>query len=290
MLIAEPVFDIRAEHGEGPVWDPINQELFWVDLIQGKVHRAHIANGQIETYQLGQPVGVIALRQQGGLVVAVRDGFGFFDLDANRLELLEENAEKDNPEVRFNDGAIDPDGRFLAGTMSWDGVDRLGKLFALHKDHSITLLEQNLFISNGMTWSGDGETYFFIDTLQHAVFAYDYDSTTGQISNRRIHIQFERTEFPDGMAADTDGGFWIAFYGGSKVVHYGSDGSEIEQVKLPVMHPTSCCFGGPNLSTLFITTSQIALSDRLKSDHPTAGYVFRVETLVEGVPQRRFAG
>jgi len=174
--------------------------------------------------------------------------------------------------------------------MSWDGIERLGKLYALNVDHTWHQLEEQLFISNGMAWSADAKIFYFIDTLQHALFSYRYDCESGRISNKRVHIQFAEYDYPDGMATDVEGGFWIAFYGGSKVIHFDASGKELEKIELPVLHPTSCCFGGPDMSTLFITTSQIALSDRSKSDNPTAGCLFSIETSTVGVEQRRFRG
>ncbi len=286
----QTVFDIRAEHGEGPVWDPVEQELYWVDLIQGKYYKGKLASGEVEMHYVGQPLGVLALRRKQGLVMAVRDGFALWHEDARHLRLIDASPGFDNPDIRFNDGAVDPAGRFFAGTMEWTGSAPVGKLYRLDPDFSITLLEENIYITNGMGWSPDRNSYYLIDTLRHVLYAYDYDLTTGNITNRRNHIRFSGEELPDGMTIDSEGCFWIAFYGGGKVCRFDPEGKKMMEVLLPVSHPTSCCFGGPERKTLFITTSQITLSDRQKSDAPLAGRLFALETGVRGMTEPRFGG
>ena len=274
----QPIFGAVTEHGEGPVWDSREQQLYWVDLLKGHLLVGDLSNFQIKKFIIGKALGVLALRKSGGLVLAAENDFIFFDTDKNKGNIIASVPEIVEHSTRFNEGAIDPKGRFLAGTMTWDGATDIGKLYRLDSDQTVTQLEESLHIPNGMGWSTDGSIFYLTDTTKHIIYAYDYDLKTGNISNRRVHIQFEDDEFPDGMTIDTEGHFWIAFWGGSKVGHFDSEGNHIEDIELPVPHPTSCCFGGPDMKTLFITTSQLVLSDAEKRRHPLAGRTFKVVT------------
>ncbi|MEZ5041978.1 MAG: SMP-30/gluconolactonase/LRE family protein [Saprospiraceae bacterium] len=284
------IFDIQAEHGEGPVWDEKNQQLYWVDIGQGKFYTGDLASGRTAAYSIGQALGVLGLREMGGIVMAVRDGFGFFDEKTGLFQLIEPSPEQHNALVRFNDGAVDPAGRFFAGTMAWDEEQCLGKLFRLDPDLSWEAVEDHLHIPNGMGWSKDLSTYFMIDTMQQAVFAYDYDVSTGAIANRRKFIEFPKGEFPDGMCMDSEDGFWIALWGLKKVVHFDHSGKRVAEIIVPALHPTSCCFGGEQMQTLFITSSQRDLTPAQKIAYPLAGRTFVIETDVVGKVEPRFRG
>lgn len=287
----EPIFPIQSEHGEGPVWDPIHQQLYWVDLMKGLYNKVNYPDdGFAETHSIGQALGVMALREQGGVVMATRDGFGFYDESSQTFTLIDGSPEQHNAEVRFNDGAVDPHGRFFAGTMQWEGKPALGKLFRLDPDQRISQWEQDIFITNGMGWSPDQQTYYMIDTFAPKVYAYDYEGATGDIHNRRDFIVFDEGQCPDGMAVDSEGGFWIAMWAESKIIHLDPTGNQIEEFQLPVSHPTSCCFGGPDLKTLFITTSQFPLSESEKAAQPLAGRIFVLETDTIGQIEPRFNG
>jgi sugar lactone lactonase YvrE len=141
-----------------------------------------------------------------------------------------------------------------------------------------------------MGWNPEKDTFFMIDTLRHAVYAFDYDLKTGNISNKREYIQFKETEFPDGMTIDSKGGFWIAMWEGSRIVHFDKNGVKIKEILLPVLYPTSCCFGGKELKTLFITTSKLPLSEKERKKSPLAGRIFKVETNTIGQIEPRFNG
>ncbi len=286
----KPLFDVRAEHGEGPLWDPVEGNLYWVDLFQGRYFKANLKEQTVEHHEVGQALGVMALRKKWGMVVAVENGFALWNEDARNLQIIKSTPISDEPALRFNDGAVDPAGRFFAGTMAWDEQSRLGKLYRLDANFVIKELDNNLYISNGMGWSMDRKTFYFIDTLQHAVFAYDYDLPSGDISNRRVFIRFAEDELPDGMTMDSNDGFWIALYGGGKIVRFDASGKRTGEIPLPVQHPTSCCFGGRDMKTLFITTSQKELSEDERRENPLAGRLFYLETDVRGKPERRFRG
>lgn len=286
----EPIFESIAEHGEGPVWHAQKQYLYWVDLFKGTFFRASITDLSVEQFTIGQPLGVLALREHGGLVMAAEHDFNFFDIQDTKLTPISSNLGNGKIPTRFNDGAVDPRGRFFAGTMSWDGTADVGKLYRLDPDQTVTLLEEKLYIPNGMGWSPEGNIFYLTDTHKHVIYAYDYELTTGDISNRRVHIRFEDTEFPDGMTLDTEGHFWISFWGGSKIGRFDSSGKHVEDIGLPVPHPTSCCFGGADMKSLFVTTSQLPLSEDEKKRFPLAGRTFQIQTDTLGRHEPHFAG
>lgn len=287
---ADPVFDIKPIHGEGPVWCPLEKKLYCVDLLKGSYFKIDWKSGETEEFNVGQELGVIALREKGGIVAGVRDGFGFYTERTAKLELIAGSPELDVPERRMNDGAVDPAGRFFAGSMEYDGAKATGKLYRLNTDHSWDCLEENIFITNGMGWSPDKSTYYMIDTNRNVLYAYDYNLSTGNISDRRNHIQWEKNEFPDGMAVDSEGGFWVAMWEGRKVSHFDAQGKWIKDIPIPVRHVTSCCFGGEDLKTLLITTSRLNLSEKEQLENPLAGRCFAVETDIVGQIEPRFKG
>jgi sugar lactone lactonase YvrE len=290
MKEAIPFSDINTSLGEGPVWDPVLQQIYWVDINAGRYFKANFPSGETQEFNINQHLGALALREKGGLVMATRDGFGFFDEKTKELTLLDHSPEKNNALVRFNDGAVDPMGRFFAGTMEIAEERNIGKLFRLDTDYNIALLEENIYISNGMDWSLDHKHFFYIDTLAHCVYVYDYDLETGNISNRRNYIEFSKDEFPDGMTIDSEGGFWIAFWGASKIGHYDAAGKKIEEIYVPAPQPTSCCFGGPDMKTLFITSASRDLSAQQMKQTPHAGKLFILETNTLGRGAPRFKG
>lgn len=285
-----PIFELQTNLGEGPVWNPSNNELYWVDINTGRYHKAILPDGKVETFTIGQRLGALALREQGGLVLAVENGFGFFEEQTQEFTLLDNFEAYNTPEIRFNDGAVDPKGRFFAGTMDREERRPIGKLYRLNQDHTLQQLEENIYISNGMGWSLDHQTFFYIDTLTHCVAAYDYDLETGSITNRRVFIQFSKNEYPDGMTIDSEGGFWIAFWGAAKIGHFDAKGQRIEDIPVPALQPTSCCFGGPDMTTLFITSATRGLSEQQMQEMPLNGRLFMMETKVKGRIEPRFAG
>ncbi|MDW7693546.1 SMP-30/gluconolactonase/LRE family protein [Flammeovirgaceae bacterium SG7u.111] len=280
-------FAIRSEHGEGPVWDEKAKKFYWVDLLRGKYYKADANTGVVKGYEMGQPLGVMALCNEGSVVAALKDGFAYYNEKADILEIME-NPEKSLPETRFNDGAVDPKGRFLAGTMKHDGSKPIGSLYSFETGKKAKKLEEDIYITSGMDWSVDGKTFFLTDTNRHVIWAYDYDLETGNISNRRDHIVFGKDEYPDGMCIDSEGGFWVAMWEGSKLSHFDADGNKIEDIPLPVKYPTSCCFGGDDMKELFITTSLLELDDEEREETRTAGKVLSIRTNVKGKKQYRF--
>jgi len=290
MNLPKPLFEIQTNLGEGPIWDASTNQLYWVDINAGRYFKATFPDGPVESFEIGQKLGSLALRTAGGIVMAAQNGFGFFEETTQTFTLIDNFSADNHPEIRLNDGAVDSQGRFFAGTMDMKQREPLGKLYRLNKDLTLHQLEENIYISNGMGWSLDNQTFFYIDTLSHSVAAYDYEVITGNIANKRIFIQFSNKEYPDGMTIDSEGGFWIAFWGAAKIGHFDANGQHIEDIPVPALQPTSCCFGGPDMTTLFITSAATGLSPQQMEEMPLNGRLFMMETNVRGREAPRFGG
>jgi sugar lactone lactonase YvrE len=283
------VLDAHAVCGEGAIWDEKNRKLYWVDIDVGLVHIYDPATSTDRSINVGQPVGTVVLRESGGLMLAVRDGFMSLDERTGKTALLAV-PEGHNAENRFNDGKCDPAGRFWAGTM--ETPTRKGNLFRLDKDLSVHRMLDNIGCSNGIVWSGDKKTMYYIDTPTMKIDAFDYEFETGTISNRRaVVLVAEEHGGPDGMAIDAEGKLWVAHWDGWCVCRWDpATGNLIQKVRLPVSRPTSCAFGGQSLDTLYVTSASAELDAVALAKQPKAGALFQFNPRVRGVPSFSFAG
>jgi len=271
--------------GEGPVWDHRTRRLWWVDIPNGRLHAFDPARRENQTYDVEQPVGALALREKGGLLLALQSGFAFYDQQSGQLTPLAD-PEADLPDNRFNDGKCDPAGRFWAGTMDNNEQAASGSLYCLDPDGMrVSRHLSGIRISNGLAWTADGARLYYIDSPTHKVQAFDFDLRNGAIRFDRDVLTFDPAYgFPDGMCIDADGQLWIAFYGGAKVRRFDPErGRQTWQIDVPTRRPTSCCFGGNNLETLYITTAA-------KQGDPLGGGLFAVKPGLQGVETSLFAG
>lgn len=289
MLQPHPIFECTVEHGEGPVWDPKHGHLYWVDIMQSCFYRADATTGEFNRFHIGEHIGALALSQQGGLVIASRSGFGRYDFESGSYNLIGEAIHSPESNLRFNDGAIDPAGRFFVGSMSYNEGSHHGKLYRLDPDGQWYTVSSPYIVPNGITWSKDQATMYFIDTKQHCLFAFEYDVDSGHIAHRRVHIEFGPDLLADGMTRDEDEGFWIAFYGAGQVRRYHQNGDLDFIIDVPSPYTTSCCFGGSNMTTLFITTSRLVMNEAEIRDTPGAGRIFALETGYRGVVEPYFS-
>jgi len=287
---AELLVDARASLGEGPVWDDREGCLWWVDIYGDAVHRTDPASGHDEVVPIGRMPGAVGLRESGGLVAAVRDGFGTLDPATGRFALVAP-VDADDPTMRMNDGKVDPAGRFWAGTTDMDHRPGLGTLYRLDPDLGVTPMLRQVTISNGLDWSLDGRTMYFIDTPTRRVDAFRFDTETGVIGDRRPAVAIrDGAGSPDGMTLDAEGYLWVALWGGWGVERYAPDGRLDMRVEVPAEQASSCSFGGPDLDTLFITTARKGFPAGGRPDQPEAGGLFVCRPGPRGRPAFRFAG
>ena len=284
---AEVALDVHAQLGEGPVWDERMQRLYFVDIMGHRVHAFDPVTKADVSFDVGRPVGAVVLREDGGLVLAAHDAFFLAEADGSGTRPFG-NADVDGTAVRFNDGKVCPRGRFLAGTMAWTKRSSVGSLYLLDGDGLVTVLLEEVTISNGLAWSHDGRTVYYIDTPRHSVDAFDYDLETGLISNRRVVYEVPDAS-PDGMTIDSEGFLWVAVWGGSRVERFDpATGRLQEVVHVSTSHVSSVAFGGANLDDLFITTAREDLTDEELAAEPDAGNLFVVRPGVKGLPANRF--
>lgn len=285
-MTIETVLPHRCELGEGPVWDAAIGVIWWVDIMKGEIHRYDPKTALHELCATGQMAGSIALRKDGGLIAAMEHGFYFIDFK-NRLLAAISDPERHLHGNRFNDGKCDPAGRFWAGTMSMRDEPTAGTLYRLDNDLSVTGEITGVGCSNGLAWSADGNTFYFIDSLAHDVKAFDYDAKTSIMSNSRTIVQISpEMGYPDGMTIDNDGMLWIALWDGWKIIRCDpGNGKLLHEIILPVSRVTSCTFGGPGLTDLYITTARTGLSDEELKKQPLAGCLFVVKNSgYQGLP------
>ncbi|XP_067356491.1 regucalcin isoform X7 [Channa argus] len=253
LLQVVPVVKLGTLVGEGPVWEESQQTLLFVDIIGQKIHRWSPVTNHIESMDAGDTVGFAVPRRTGGYVAGVGRSIVAVDWTTQTTTSLVE-VDEDKPNNRLNDGKVDPIGRLLAGTMGKElrpaeVMKKQGSLFSVIADLTVTKHLNQVDISNGMDWSLDMKTFFYIDSLSLTIDAFDYDTNTGQL------------------------------------------GVRLQTVSLPVMKTTSCCFGGPDYSDLYVTSASLGLDHSDIRQQPLAGHTFRVNGIgVKGRPSNSFSG
>lgn len=298
MVQIDCVVDEGNYLGEGPVWDPVDQDLYWVDIKGPKIWRLHPATGETRTWTLPTDVTALALREKGGAVVALRDGFYFFDFDSGETDLIAK-VDEDLPRVRCNDGKVDRRGRFFVGGEDEPEELAIAGLYRLDPDLSVHKLENGIICNNGPCWSPDNKTFYHTDTFMQEIYAYDYDIDSGAISNKRVFVSTaDEPGCADGSTVDAEGYLWNAQVIGGKLMRYAPDGTIDRTIEMPVKNVTSVMFGGENLDVLYVTSMARVdhpgakeLFAKEDKPQPHAGGVFAVRGLgVTGLPEPRFAG
>lgn len=274
--------------GEGPLWHPTERCLYWVDIDAGTINHFNPASGIYKTFKIGYPVGCLAFCTDGDLILASQHGFSRWSIATEQITQIS-HPEHNRQNARFNDGRVDSQGRFWAGTMTPEGT--ANNLYRLDPGGVVYTMETKIGISNGIGWSPDRRRMYFTDSAREVIYVYDYDELTGNISNRQELISTrEEDGVPDGLVIDREGCLWSARWDGWKVVRYSPQGEVIQEIPLPVKRPTSCTFGGSNLSTLFITSASIDLSSEQKEKQPLAGDLFWIETDTMGLEEHFYSG
>ncbi|RXZ81302.1 SMP-30/gluconolactonase/LRE family protein [Paenibacillaceae bacterium] len=283
--------EVLADLGEGPSWLESASQLYWVDINKGLIHIHDPATSSNRMLDVGFKVGAAVPRQAGGLVLATVNGFYFIDTDTGHLSFIHD-PESDVTGNRFNDGKCDAAGRFWAGTMGLTGQKGTGALYCLDTDLTVRKVIDNITCSNGLAWSADNKTMYYIDSPTKQVVAYDYDLAAGEISNGRVAVQIEdNTGVPDGMTIDDEGMLWVAQWGGHQVSRWNpATGEKLGMLPIPATQVTSCVFGGPRLDTLYITSARTGLNEQALAAEPLAGSLFRAVPGVRGTATMLFGG
>jgi sugar lactone lactonase YvrE len=278
----------RCFLGEGPYWHAGRQSFFWVDIENGKLFENNLKTEKTKTRSFPHRLTVVLEDKEGNLILGLDRKLARFDLETEELTWLCE-VESEFPLHRFNDGKVDTNGRIWIGTLSTLFTEGAGSLYRVDLDLKPEKQLDQLTISNGMAWTEDNRTFYFIDTPTRQIKAYNFDLESGEIEFERIAVEIaEELGYPDGMCIDKEGMLWVAHYGGSGVFRWNPNTGELlEKIKLPAPHVTSCCFGGPNLDQLLITTAQENLSEAQLKEFPMSGDVFLVKTKTQGFPSTK---
>jgi len=274
--------------GEGPWWSVEEQEFYWVDIKAPSLLRWNPVTNERKEWRLPDEVGTFVRSSGSHGLVALQNGIARIDLSTGGLIPMV-HPEKDKPWNRYNDGKCDRRGRFWVGSMDNAEQKTSGTLYRIDPDHSVTAVKSPVGISNGLGWSPDNTVMYYADSPAKCIYAYDYDIETGAAVNERILVDVDKG-VPDGLTVDSEGYIWNAQWGAWRVVRYAPDGSIDSILDMPVAQPTSCCFGGPDLNDLYITSARIGLPKSDLEKQPEAGNVFTVRTTVPGLPESPFAG
>lgn len=283
------VVDCRNILGEVPVWDVTEQALYWVDIEGKLLQRLNPATGEVKHWEMPERIASYALRENGGLIVAFASGIAFLDIDSGDIQFVA-RPEEHLPGNRFNEGKCDRKGRFWAGTMDDSLKDHTAGLYRIDPDLSVHQMLDNIGISNCFIWSLENDRFWFTDSLEKTVYTFDYAHESGDISNRQVFTRTAPDMVPDGGTIDEEGYVWIALWDGWRVVRFAPDGTKDREIEIPAQRPTSCMFGGPDLSTLYVTTAIWDLKGEALERQPNAGGLFAIDTGVRGLPETRFAG
>jgi len=290
---ASIAIDAKAGLLEGPVWDPNGRCLYFVDIMQGRVHRWLPRSDAPTTHDISAEVGsvgAVALTERNDLVMATRDGFARLNPRTGAVSKIAD-VEADRPNQRMNDGACDPAGRFWAGTMALDETAGAGSLYRLDRDGRVHTMLGDVTISNGLDWSPDTQTMYYVDSPTRRIDMFDFDLASGAIENRRSFVRIPKQHgIPDGLTVDADGCVWVALWRGAAVHRYTPYGLLDTLVRVPTSCPTSCAFGGSDLRDLYITTAAMELTERERAEQPLAGGLFVCRPGAAGRVTNRFKG
>lgn len=275
--------------GECPLWDHRTGRLLWIDSLAQRVHSLDPADGIERTIELSVRIGSIGLRGSNGLIAGTKGGFATIDIDSGDTTLIAP-VEAELTANRLNDGKCDPAGRYWCGSMNETFGGPTGALYRLDPDYRVTRMFGDVVVSNGIAFSPDGARMYFADSRRQLVYVFDFDVEEGEISNRRVFLDFRDGKGrADGATVDADGNYWCALVFGGAVGCFDPDGRQLELIRLPVSHPTMCTFGGGNFDTLYVTSATCLLDD--PDSEPEAGALFAITgTGTRGLPEPVFAG
>ena len=277
-------YEIPSQLGEGAFWNHTSGEFFWVDIEGKKLHIYDPESKKNRSVSTPSRVGTVVPIDNDRAVVALEDGIYIINTTTGETQLLAD-VEADVPENRFNDGKCDPAGRLWVGSMHLAESNANAKLYMIKGDGTVEAKVDNITISNGIVWSSDHKTMYYIDTPTGQIKAYDFDVASGAITNERVAVTVpEELGYPDGMAIDAEDMLWVGMWNGNAVVRFNpKTGKPVSKIEVPAHNVTACAFGGENLDVLYITTASVDMTEEERLKFPKAGSVFKAYPGVKGV-------
>lgn len=281
---AELEFETMALLGEGAFWNHKTQELYWVDIIDKKFNIYNPSSVTNRSISMPSLIGTVVPYLENEAVVALLDGVYKVDLQTEELRILSD-VESNMPENRFNDGKCDPNGNLWVGSMHFEQSKPNASVYKINEQGETTKMIDSVTISNGIVWTKDAKTMYYIDTPSGNIMGYDYDGKSSTISNGRIAVEVsEELGFPDGMAIDENDMLWVGMWNGNSVAHFDpKSGKLVSKISVPAHNVTSCAFGGDNFEILYITTSSLDMTAEEQEAFPMAGSIFKAKPGVKGV-------
>jgi sugar lactone lactonase YvrE len=274
--------------GEGPLWDPPRRRLLWVDVNAGTVHAGELSGSQVvrrQSWQLDRTVGAVVSSAAGDLLVAGARAL----ITVTAAGSVTGPAIMPEPTRRLNDGGCDPAGNFLVGTLALDGARGHEILVRLERDETVTVVDDDLTLSNGLAWSADGTLLYSVDSVPGTVWIRSYDAATGATGPRREWLRVT-DGLPDGICLDAEGYLWLAIWGAGQVRRYAPDGQLAGIVDVPAPHTSSVAFVGEGLDRLLITTAAVDLAAEQLAAFPDSGRLFLADVGVTGLPVTPWSG
>ena len=291
MSSLEHFLPMQHELGETPIWVPEEKALYWVDIGQHMIYRIDTTTGEYQSFKPDMPVRGLCRRTADSWLVITDAGLAFWDRESNACRFIVDPY-SDNPDIQFNDGIIDRQGRLLVGSFNSARLEAPeGSLYRLDTDHGLNRLDDGLVLSNGIAISPNGKTLYVAEMFANRITAYDYDAETGDAGNRRVFVEIpDQAGKPDGLTVDSEGFVWAAHWGGWRVSRYDPNGKQEREIRVPVELVTCIGFGGESLDELYITTAWYNLSDSQRKAQPLAGDLFRLKTDIKGIVEPEFSG
>ncbi|MES2142094.1 MAG: SMP-30/gluconolactonase/LRE family protein [Pseudomonadota bacterium] len=277
--------------GEGPLWHPVEHCLYWVDIVAATLHRLDPITKNVKKFRMPSQIGSIGWRAKGGLIAALSDRFVSIDTETGMVQTIALPLQKDH-QVMFNDGKCDRQGRFWAGTKDIAEENPIGSVYRLDAAGKTTEMLNGFTVSNGIAWNLDNTRMYICDSPKRQIYQYEFDPIEGRLGREfKIFAQIsEEAGFPDGLTVDSEDYVWSCHWDGWQITRYTPTGEIDSIIPMPVSRPTSCCFGGPELKTLYVTSASVRLSASALADAPQSGMLFALETDVKGLAEPAYLG
>lgn len=282
--------DAGAQLGEGALWHPTENKLYWVNIEGSMLYIYDPITKENQSLSVKERVGTVVPVESGGALVALQNGIHFINTQTGALQFIANPLTSTN--IRFNDGKCDPSGRFWVGSMHLQFTEGVASLYRMNRDKTVHKMLDGVTVSNGIAWTKDRKTMYYVDSHLRRIDAFDYDDANGAITNRRVVVTIpEGGGSPDGIALDEEGNIWAALWGANAVGRFDPrTGKLLQKIEVPAPNVSSCAFGGKNLDTLYITTARGELSEAQLEAYPLSGGLFSAKPGVKGVPAEFFRG